>query len=95
MRFHLGHMITEWSHDLQNLSEFALHARAFLGLPIPNIELYGPSASVALVVKGHSEQVSFGNLLSVLSEPQTEFRVWQANRLRREKNGGDVSRENL
>lgn len=60
----------------QNLSEFALHARAFLGLPIPNIELYGPSASVALVVKGHSEQVSFDNLLSVLSEPQTEFRVF-------------------
>ena len=60
----------------QNLSEFALHARAFLGLPIPNIELYGPSASVALVVQGHSEQVAFANLVAVLSEAQTDLRIF-------------------
>ena len=60
----------------QDLSEFALHARAFLGLPIPDIELYGPSASVALVVQGHSEQVAFGDLGTVLSEAQTDLRIF-------------------
>jgi phosphoribosylglycinamide formyltransferase 2 len=60
----------------QNLSEFALHARAFLGLPIPSIELYGPSASVASVVQGVSNQVAFANLGEALAQPQTDIRLF-------------------
>ncbi len=60
----------------QDLSEFALHARAFLGLPISNIHFHGPSASAALVVTGHSNQVSFGNLSEVLSKPNTDIRLF-------------------
>lgn len=60
----------------QNLSEFALHARAFLGLPIPSIEHLGASASVALIVNGHSNQVQFGNLADTLSEPLTDLRLF-------------------
>ncbi len=70
----------------QNLSEFALHARAFLGLPIPSIELYGPSASVASVVQGMSNQVAFANLGEVLAQPQTDIRLFgkpQVNGARR------------
>jgi phosphoribosylglycinamide formyltransferase 2 len=46
----------------QDLSEFALHARAILGLPIPNIHFHGPSASSVILVQGNSSKVSFGNL---------------------------------
>ena len=60
----------------QNLSEFALHARAFLGLPIPNIEFYGPSASVALVIFGQSKQVMYGNLAETLAQPGTDLRLF-------------------
>ena len=60
----------------QNLSEFALHARAFLGLPIPEIELYGPSASAVILVDGHSQHVSFGNLDEALSAPKTDLRLF-------------------
>lgn len=60
----------------QDLSEFALHARAILGLPIPVIRQRGPSASVALLVEGHSQQVSFGNLETALQEPDTQLRLF-------------------
>ncbi len=60
----------------QDLSEFALHARAILGLPIPNICFHGPSASRAVVVEGHSKQVKFGNLEKVLAEPDTQIRLF-------------------
>ena len=60
----------------QDLSEFALHARAILGLPIPNIRQLGPSASHALLVDGHSSQVSFGNLDQALAEPDTGVRFF-------------------
>ena len=60
----------------QNLSEFALHVRAFMGLPIPNIDLYGPSASAVLLVSGHSDSVSFGNLGTALSSPNTDLRLF-------------------
>ena len=60
----------------QNLSEFALHARAFLGLPIPNIDFYGPSASVALVAFGQSKQMSYGNLVETLAQPGTDLRLF-------------------
>lgn len=60
----------------QELSEFALHARAILGLPIPAINLISPSASKAIVVEGKSTQVSFGNLHNVLAEPNTNIRLF-------------------
>lgn len=60
----------------QDLSQFALHARAILGLPIPNIRTHGPAASCAHVVEGHSAQVSFGNLDQALAEPDTQLRLF-------------------
>lgn len=60
----------------QNLSEFALHVRAFLGLPIPNIELYGPSASAVILVQGTSKNVRFGNIAQALEAPQTDLRLF-------------------
>ncbi|TCP96601.1 formate-dependent phosphoribosylglycinamide formyltransferase [Cricetibacter osteomyelitidis] len=60
----------------QELSEFALHARAILGLPIPEINLISPSASKAIVVEGTSNQVQFGNLAAVLAEPNTNIRLF-------------------
>ncbi|MFA6715340.1 MAG: formate-dependent phosphoribosylglycinamide formyltransferase [Victivallales bacterium] len=60
----------------QDLSEFALHARAILGLPIPNIAFHGPSASRAVVVEGKSTQVKFTNLEKVLEEPDTAMRIF-------------------
>ena len=60
----------------QDLSEFALHARAILGLPIPNIAFHGPSASKAIVVDGNSRQVAFDNLEKVLEAPNTAMRIF-------------------
>lgn len=60
----------------QDLSEFALHARALLGLPVPAIEFYGPSASRAVVVEGDSNCIEFENLEKVLSEPSTQIRIF-------------------
>ena len=60
----------------QDLSEFALHVRAILGLPIPEIRQFGPSASVALVIHGSSSQVSFANIDQAISEPGTDIRLF-------------------
>ena len=60
----------------QDLSEFALHARAVLGLPIPSINFYGPSASKAVVVEGDTDKVVFGNLDKVLAEPNVQIRIF-------------------
>ncbi len=60
----------------QDLSEFALHARAILGLPIPNIAFHGPSASKAVIVEGHSHEVKFSNLEKVLEHPDTALRIF-------------------
>ena len=60
----------------QDLSEFALHARAVLGLPIPSINFYGPSASKAVVVEGDSDKVVFSNLEEVLAEPNVQVRIF-------------------
>lgn len=60
----------------QDLSEFALHARAILGLPIPAIRQFGPSASAVVLVEGESKQVSFGNLSAALAEPDTALRLF-------------------
>ena len=60
----------------QDLSEFALHVRAILGLPIPNIAFHGPSASKAVVVIGDSNNVKFSNLEEVLAIPDTQMRIF-------------------
>ncbi len=60
----------------QDLSEFALHARAILGLPIPNIHLHGPSASCAVLVEGESSQVVFSGLDKVLAAHDTQLRLF-------------------
>jgi len=60
----------------QDLSEFALHARAILGLPVPTIRQHGPSASSVILVEGSSAQVAFGNLEAVLTEPDTDLRLF-------------------
>jgi phosphoribosylglycinamide formyltransferase 2 len=57
----------------QNLSEFALHARAILGLPIPLITHYGPAASCVLLVDGHSDKIRFGNIAQALMQPDTQL----------------------
>ena len=60
----------------QDLSQFALHARAILGLPVPNIHFHGPSASSVILVEGESTQVSYGNLEAVLKAPDTQLRLF-------------------
>jgi len=60
----------------QDMSEFALHARALLGLPVPAIRFFGPSASRAIVVEGDSDKVVFGNLEKVLEEPGVQIRIF-------------------
>ena len=60
----------------QDQSQFALHARAVLGLPIPNITFHGPSASRAIVVEGDSNHLQLGNLDQVLSQPDTQMRFF-------------------
>lgn len=60
----------------QNLSEFALHARAFLGLPIPEIELLGPSASSVVLVEGESSNVRFSGLNEALAQVGTSLRLF-------------------
>lgn len=60
----------------QDLSQFALHARAILGLPIPNIHFHGPSASSVILVEGESTRVRYGNLAAVLGAPDTQLRLF-------------------
>jgi phosphoribosylglycinamide formyltransferase 2 len=60
----------------QDLSEFALHVRAILGMPIPNIVQHGPSASSVILVKGKSENISFTGLENALSLPDTQLRLF-------------------
>lgn len=60
----------------QDLSQFALHARAILGLPIPEIHFHGPSASSVILVNGDSEQVTFNNIADALQLPDTQIRLF-------------------
>jgi len=60
----------------QDQSQFALHARAILGLPIPNIHFHGPSASSVILVEGKSQQVSFEHIDKALQEPNTQVRLF-------------------
>ena len=60
----------------QDMSEFALHARAVLGLPVPGVRFYGPSASKAIVVEGNTREYEFRNLENVLAEEGVQLRIF-------------------
>lgn len=60
----------------QDLSEFALHVRAFLGLPVPEIGLRGPSASAVILPEGNSKNIRYGNLTKALEQANTELRLF-------------------
>ncbi len=60
----------------QDLSQFALHARAILGMPIPNIRTHGPAASSVVLVEGDSANVCFNNVEAALAEPDTQVRLF-------------------
>ncbi|MBD5191769.1 MAG: formate-dependent phosphoribosylglycinamide formyltransferase [Bacteroidales bacterium] len=60
----------------QDLSEFSLHARALLGLPVPAIDFRSPSASLAIVVEGDTKCIEMENLEKVLEEPGVEIRIF-------------------
>ncbi|WP_336368132.1 formate-dependent phosphoribosylglycinamide formyltransferase [Marinobacter sp. C2H3] len=60
----------------QDLSEFALHARAILGLPIPAIRQQGPSASAVILPEGNSDRVRFTHIEAALAEPDTQLRLF-------------------
>ncbi len=60
----------------QDLSEFGLHARALLGLPVPDIRFYGPSASRAIVIEGDTDKIEFDNLEEALKEPGVQIRIF-------------------
>ena len=60
----------------QDMSEFALHARAVLGLPVPEVRFYGPSASKAIVIEGNTKEYEFCNLDKVVEEPGVQIRLF-------------------
>ena len=60
----------------QHLSEFALHVRALLGLPIPEIKFYGPSASRALLAEGNSRDIVISGMENALARPGTDLRIF-------------------
>jgi len=72
----------------QDLSEFALHVRAILGLPIPVIRQLGPSASSVVLVKGHSKNIVFSGLEAALAEPDTQLRLFGKSEVQGERRMG-------
>jgi phosphoribosylglycinamide formyltransferase 2 len=72
----------------QDLSEFALHVRAILGLPIPVIRQLGPSASSVILVKGQSNNISFSGLDAALSQPDTQLRLFGKPEVKGERRMG-------
>lgn len=60
----------------QEMSEFALHVRAFTGMPINNIVQYGPSASAVILGQGTSTDIRFDNVAKALTQPQTQVRLF-------------------
>ena len=72
----------------QDLSQFALHARAILGLPIPVIRQFGPSASSVILVEGDSDAVVFEGLEQALAEPDTQLRLFGKPEVRGERRMG-------
>ena len=60
----------------QDLSEFALHARAILGLPVPAIRQLGACASAVILPEGQSSNVAYSGLEEALAEPDTQLRLF-------------------
>ncbi|EDP60181.1 formate-dependent phosphoribosylglycinamide formyltransferase [Vibrio sp. AND4] len=60
----------------QEMSEFALHVRAFTGMPIGHITQYGPSASAVILGQGKSNDIRFDNIVKALAQPQTQVRLF-------------------
>ncbi|MEQ8483350.1 MAG: formate-dependent phosphoribosylglycinamide formyltransferase [Pseudomonadales bacterium] len=72
----------------QDLSEFALHARAILGLPVPGIRSRGPAASAVILVEGDSAAVRYAGLEAALAEPDTQIRLFGKPEVRGERRMG-------
>ena len=72
----------------QDLSEFALHARAILGLPVPAIRQHGPAASAVILIEGESTQPVFGNLTAALQESDTQLRLFGKPEVKGERRMG-------
>jgi phosphoribosylglycinamide formyltransferase 2 len=72
----------------QDLSEFALHVRAILGLPIPVIRQLGPSASSVILVRGDSSSISFSGFETALAEPDTQLRLFGKPEVKGERRMG-------
>ena len=60
----------------QNLNEFELHLRAILGLPIPKIEIFAPSASAVILAEKHSDKISFANVAEALKVADTDIKLF-------------------
>ena len=72
----------------QDLSQFAIHARAILGLPIPNLRTHGPSASSVILVQGDSDHVRFDDLDAALQQPDTQLRLFGKPEVRGQRRMG-------
>ena len=72
----------------QDLSEFALHARAILGLPVPAIRQHGPAASAVILAHGDSDRVTYSNLEGALTAPDTQLRLFGKPEVRGERRMG-------
>lgn len=74
----------------QDMSEFALHARAVLSLPVPEVRFYGPSASKAIVVEGDTTEYEFQNVDKVLEEPGVQVRFFGKPEIRGHRRVGVI-----
>ncbi len=74
----------------QNYSEFALHARALLGLPLPEIEVLAPAASYVILGEGHSQNLSYSGLEAALSDPKVSLRLFSKPEIAGERRLGVV-----
>jgi phosphoribosylglycinamide formyltransferase 2 len=74
----------------QDMSEFALHARAVLGLPVPEVRFYGPSASKAIVVEGNTTEYEFQDVDKVLEEPGVQVRFFGKPEIRGHRRVGVI-----
>ena len=72
----------------QDLSEFALHVRAILGMPVTGIKQRGPAASAVIIAEGDSSSVSYGNLARALRETDTQLRLFGKPEVRGERRMG-------
>jgi phosphoribosylglycinamide formyltransferase 2 len=72
----------------QDLSQFALHLRAILGLPVPDIRQHGPSASSAILVEADTDNLRFEGVEAALREPDTALRLFGKPEVRGQRRMG-------